>query len=302
MNMNKVKKKDRAAELIRADQRIFKCPVCSGSMAMENHNSLICGKGHCFDLSRTGYLNLLASRGNTVYSKELFESRRQVCLNGFFDPLIEELGKIILKYSVSSGIERPAILDAGCGEGSHLSSLSRRIRGSVNCSLFGTDIAKEGIKIAVRNDGDIVWIVADSAKLPFQDSSFNLILNTLAPANYPEFERILAPGGIIVKAVPEKSYLEELRTLIYADNSYSNDRVIDYFSNKLEVVSKHNISYRFDVDESILPYLVKMTPLTWSGDAGKLESIGRLDIPSVTVDLTLIVGRKKRKSSEINSE
>ena len=293
MSATKIKKRIRAEELIRKNQIKFKCPVCGGTMAMEDHNSLICSNSHCFDLSRTGYLNLLASRGNAVYSKELFEARRQISLRGFYDPLIEELGKTIKKYSSSSGIENPAILDAGCGEGSHLCRLSGSIRDALKCSMFGTDIAKEGIRTAAGNDEDILWVVADTAKLPFQDSSFNVILNILAPANYLEFERVLAPDGIIIKAVPGKSYLEELRALIYEDNSYSNDRVVDYFSNKLEVISNRSIKYRFDVDENILPQLLKMTPLTWGGNAGKLNSLGKTEIPSVTVDLTLITGKKK---------
>ncbi|HML37333.1 MAG TPA: methyltransferase domain-containing protein [Bacillota bacterium] len=184
-------------------------------------------------------------------------------------------------------------MDAGCGEGSHLSRLSRRINSALKCGLFGIDIAKEGLKIASKNDEDIVWVVADLAKLPFRDGSFQIILNILSPANYLEFERVLAPEGIVVKVIPEKSYLEELRTLIYKNNSYSNDKVIDYFSNKLELVSKQNIRYQFSVDEDILPHLIKMTPLTWGGSVTETD-ISRMELPSVTVDLTIVIGKKKR--------
>ncbi len=159
--------------------------------------------------------------------------------------------------------------------------------------MFGIDIAKEGLKIASKNDEDIVWVVADLAKLPFRDGSFQIILNILSPANYLEFERVLAPEGIVVKVIPEKSYLEELRTLIYKNNSYSNDKVIDYFSNKLELVSKQNIRYQFSVDEDILPHLIKMTPLTWGGSVTETD-ISRMELPSVTVDLTIVIGKKKR--------
>lgn len=289
MDTGKITKKSKAEELIRNNQRIFKCPVCGGKMAMENHSSLVCDNSHCFDLSKTGYLNLLASRGSVLYSKELFEARRQVCLNGFYDPLIEELGKIALNHCDSIGIKNPAILDAGCGEGSHLSGLSGRLSGALKCSMFGTDIAKEGIKTASKNDEDILWIVADSAKLPFENSSFHVILNILAPANYQEFERLLAPDGIIVKVAPGKSYLEELRLLIFKSNSYSSDRVVDLFSNKLEIISKQSLKYRFAVDKAVLPQLLKMTPLTWGAE---LNGIGKPEIPSVTVDLTIISGKK----------
>lgn len=281
------------SKFIQKNQAAFKCPVCGGTMAIKNHNSLICKNGHCFDLSRTGYLNLLASRNNAVYSKELFEARHQICFKGFYDPLIEALGETIQKYREVSNIANLSILDAGCGEGSHLYHLSRRMKDSSEYSLFGVDIAKEGVKIASKNDADIVWVVADLAKLPFRNSIFNVILNILSPANYLEFERVLASEGIIIKVVPEKSYLEELRTVIYDSNNYSNDKIIDYFSNKLTLVSKQNIRYQFDVDETVLPQLIKMTPLTWGGNTGESDSLHKINLKSVTVDLTIIVGRKK---------
>ncbi len=77
MNTSKETKKVRAEETIKRNQVKFKCPVCGVTMALRNHDSMICKNRHCFDLSKTGYLNLLASRSNAVYSKELFESRHR---------------------------------------------------------------------------------------------------------------------------------------------------------------------------------------------------------------------------------
>ena len=37
---------------------LFCCPLCGRSLARQNH-SLYCEKGHCFDLSKEGYANLL---------------------------------------------------------------------------------------------------------------------------------------------------------------------------------------------------------------------------------------------------
>ncbi len=40
----------------------FICPVCGYTLLREN-NSLKCGKGHCFDISSSGYVNLLTKGG-----------------------------------------------------------------------------------------------------------------------------------------------------------------------------------------------------------------------------------------------
>ena len=59
-----------------ADSKVyFQCPICTKSMDIQG-NSLICRHGHCFDISRYGYVNLLLkSSPKTNYSEE----RRAVC-------------------------------------------------------------------------------------------------------------------------------------------------------------------------------------------------------------------------------
>jgi 23S rRNA (guanine745-N1)-methyltransferase len=41
---------------------ILRCPNCQGDLSPADH-SLVCGRGHRFDLSREGYVNLLTGRG-----------------------------------------------------------------------------------------------------------------------------------------------------------------------------------------------------------------------------------------------
>ena len=63
-----------------------RCPVCKKHVFMRG-NSLICKKGHCFDLSKTGYVNFCAARDDT-YPRSLFESRQRIYQAGFYEPLI----------------------------------------------------------------------------------------------------------------------------------------------------------------------------------------------------------------------
>lgn len=55
-----------------ADSKVyFQCPICTKSMDIQG-NSLICRHGHCFDISRYGYVNLLLkSSPKTNYSSGL---------------------------------------------------------------------------------------------------------------------------------------------------------------------------------------------------------------------------------------
>ena len=72
---------------------------------------------------------------------------------------------------------------------------------------IGIDLAKEGIAAASKAYPGIIWSVADLAAMPFADAQIDAILNILSPANYAEFNRLLKPGGIVVKVVPESGYL-----------------------------------------------------------------------------------------------
>ncbi|RBO11051.1 methyltransferase domain-containing protein, partial [Pantoea sp. 3_1284] len=80
---------------------------------------------------------------------------------------------------------------------------------------IGIDLAKEGIAAASKAYPDIIWSVADLAAMPFADAQVDAILNILSPANYAEFSRLLKPGGVVMKVVPESGYLLELREAFY---------------------------------------------------------------------------------------
>ncbi|QGU95413.1 methyltransferase domain-containing protein [Clostridium bovifaecis] len=297
MSIKSIKKKDRAGELIQKNKRIFKCPVCCGKMFMNDFGSLTCNSKHSFDLSRKGYLNLLTAGNTPVYSKELFEARHLVCESGFYDPLIVELSKIINEYKKLRNNEEISILDAGCGEGSHINGILKKVTENQNKTYVGVDISKDSINIAARNNADIIWCVADLARLPFQNKSFDVALNILSPANYSEFNRILNDKGIIIKVVPGSNYLKELREIIYTDkdvSDYSNNKVINYFEQKLDVEEIQNINYKFHVSNEFLPHFIRMTPLTWEKSTERLNDIYEKNISSITVDLTLIIGTKKR--------
>jgi len=300
--MSSLAKIEKTRDLINNHKGIFKCPLCGGSMGVNRDNSLACGSGHSFDLSRKGYVNLMNSGRAPVYSKDLFEARRKVCEAGFYDPLIEKLTEIIAEYRGRGSKSGVAVLDAGCGEGSHLNGIFGKLKDllpdAAGDFFVGIDISKDGIQIASRGDTGILWCVSDLARLPFQDGSFDIVLNILSPANYAEFSRILKPRGMLVKVVPGERYLAEIREAL-ADgdgagsgiDSYSNERVILYFKEKMEAADIQDIRYRFRVEEELLPHLIKMTPLTWGKDADNLLS-GKV-ISDITAEMTILAGRIK---------
>lgn len=292
MEIKSIKKIDRARELVRNRQDLFKCPICSGQMFIDDHKNLACNNNHSFDFSKKGYLNLLTAANTPVYSRELFAARHQVCLAGFYDPLIDKLVEIVSAHFPAN----KTVLDAGCGEGSHIYDIYRKTQGSSEHLFAGADISKDSINIAAGNNADIIWCVADLSKLPFLDKTFDIVLNILSPANYSEFQRILHDEGRIIKVVPGPEYLRELRGILYQGEKtvdYSNLEVVKYFGQKLDLVDTYDIHYEFAVPDELWPHLIKMTPLIWGSSEEKLIDILNTKVPQITVDLMILTGMKK---------
>jgi 23S rRNA (guanine745-N1)-methyltransferase len=256
-----MKKIDLAAGRFRDYQDYFQCPICGHSIAAQNH-SLICSQGHCFDLSKGGYVNLLPHADQSAYSKSLFLSRRFLAQNGFFQPLIDYLAQSIEKWFDSLNI---VILDAGCGEGSHAAALTNSFINNFVGQAIGIDIAKDGIKLAAALDSPLLWCVADLAQLPIQDHCLDVIINILSPANYQQFSRVLKQDGILIKVIPEPDYLQEIRAVAFADQpqlQYSNQSVVEAFEAHMQLISKERLQYTMQLDPLQQDHLLTMTPLT----------------------------------------
>jgi len=56
------------------------------------------------------------------------------------------------------------------------------------------------------------------------------------------------------------------------------------------------LTYRFAVDPDLVEPLLAMTPLSWRADADRFAAPAR--VPTVTVDLKMLLGRKRSLSED----
>lgn len=284
------------ARLLSEYEDIFICPICSNPVEVVNLRSLICSNHHCFDISKQGYVNLLSNPLKTKYDKKLFESRKMISQSGFFDPLIAQIcGNMLEELEPTSKLIK--ILDAGCGEGSHLSDIQQRIIEQSQCNLLGIgiDISKEGINIASRGPSKAIWCVADLAKCPFTDKQFNFIMNILSPSNYSEFHRMLADDGMVIKVIPESKYLQELRGIFYkqTDRSvYSNKNTLELFNRNFDLVDVQRVQYGVTMENKYIEQLVHMTPLSWGASEELIQQVLGKNKLEITFDFSVLLGKK----------
>lgn len=287
----KLTKKMQSALVMEKNRGLFKCPICSAEMEMEAHSRLHCRNLHSFDLAKSGYVNLAPQAHSTKYDKSLFEARTAVMSSGFFEPVLENI--VARLADQLAGIECPVLLDAGCGEGTHLQRIHSRI-GVEESVGVGIDLAKEGIAAASKAYPGIIWSVADLAAMPFADDSIDAIVNILSPANYMEFNRLLKPGGIIVKVVPESGYLQELRGAFY-DGSQQKEETdpVARFREQFDAVETERLTYQFELPEGLLAPLIRMTPLTWNASEARVDEVLATGMKHITIDLRVIAGVRR---------
>jgi len=251
----------------------LRCPLCGEGFGLPDF-SLRCRNRHTYDLAKKGYVNLFNgfTKITQVYDKNLFRARKSIADSGMYSPLADELCRIISARAPNHPNHPDGarhVLDAGCGCG----NLTREIFGKLGAApktlMFGADLSKEGIDFAASDfcGDNLIWLVANLNNLPFADSKFDVILNIMSPANYEEFRRVLIPGGLLLKVVPDADYLKELRRFIYGENDrneYSNKDVLSNLSENLTVSELIGVKYTHPVAADNIGELFDMTPLTSS--------------------------------------
>jgi 23S rRNA (guanine745-N1)-methyltransferase len=266
-------------------EEILRCPICKEIINIVHPASATCINGHCFDCASFNYVNFIPNQKPTNYTKELFESRRIVLENNYYQPLLNELLRIIESYKK----DEFTLLDVGCGEGYY----SRAIHAQFDATIIGFDNAKEAIKLAGKSDNSIYWFMADLTNIPLKPKSIDFICDVLTPSNYQEFERLLSDDGICMKVIPGEQYLKELKKMVgLSTDGYTIDAVTDYFKTKMDLIDVKNIKYTKEVNDDDKIHFAKMTPLMLNRDITELEV---KELKECSFDFMILVGRIKEK-------
>lgn len=263
---------------------VLRCPRCGGTFCLTDQ-SLVCQGGHCYDLSRRGYVNLAPAHNQTgeKYDESLFESRRTVLESGFYKPVLQAICAFLPD-------ERSfTLLDVGCGEGYYARRISARFPLS---QILGIDLSRDAIMAAARVPGRETWLVADLKQLPLAPQSVDYVLDVLTPADYKAFSRVLKPDGLLIKAVPGADYLQQVRQAVSpwlrGSGTYDNTRVLEHLHAHARVVDQTEVHFTLPVTPELSRAFAHMTPMTFSVPQ---EALNGLEFPSVTIHMHVLACR-----------
>ena len=187
------------------------CTVRGCGRPLAKHGrSWTCGRGHSFDVARSGYLNLLQpqDRRSTAAgdSRAAVDARARLLTRGVGRALVEHVAR--RAAAVPTGDRTPVIVDLGSGSGDVLGQLAciRAVAG------IGIDLSTVAADSAARRFPDMTWVVANGdRRLPLLDCCADAVLSVHGRRNPREAARILRPGGWLLIAVPAPDDLIELR-------------------------------------------------------------------------------------------
>ena len=185
------------------------CPLC-GQALLRTDRTYRCAAGHCFDIARQGYVNLLPVQqkhsANPGDTREQVLSRREFLDGDFYAPIAEALCSL----AKEAGCRGP-ILDIGCGEGYY----GTRLAAALDCGLVGLDISKEAVRCAAGRHKNALWLCASAAHLPVADQSAGLVTSLFALTVPEEFHRVLRSDGAYIQVLAAPDHLLGLKNIIY---------------------------------------------------------------------------------------
>lgn len=269
-------------------KEIFCCPHCGAPLHREGRVAR-CAAGHSFDRAREGYYNLLPpGKGTHGDNRAMIEARRRFLAGGSYAFLAEAVASLACGVMPRDGV----LLDAGAGEGYYTNQVARRLdEAEISKQFFAFDISKEAVRYAARLCPGVQCAVASSYRIPVLSGQVDLLLCLFAPFCREEFLRVLAPGGYLIMAIPEREHLFGLKAAIY-DTPYKNE-VEDYGVEGLQLQHTQRLcrTVTFDSQQTVAD-LFAMTPYAYRTSATGRERVAALHSLTTALDFRLFLYRR----------
>ena len=265
---------------------LLKCPVCGSRMTTsEDGRSCFCfgERRHCYDLARSGYLNLNPPKGGAGDLRDAIRARTCFLEAGYYQPLAEKIEELLQRIPSSK------VVDAGCGEGYYTNYFAK------NRTVIGVDLSKNGIeagaKSSVAKATNAAFVVASLFALPIQDQSVDVVVNIFAPCAEAEFCRVLKTDGHVLVVAAGERHLLGLKEQIY-DNPYCNSGRADLPKNMI-CVERTKLSYPVTVrGQEHIQSLFSMTPYYWRTSLADRAKLERLEDLTTELDFDLFLFKK----------
>jgi len=269
----------------------FICPVCGKEM-ISSQKIVSCINNHNFDVSKSGYINLLLSQQEKTKNhgddKLMVLSRQKFLNKGYYNILLNNIKLIFEKYLKNDN----NILDGGCGECFYTSNICDYLtEKKVNYNMLAVDISKDALNVGGKRNKNIELAVASIYHLPIKEKFCDIILNFFAPLCLEEFNRVIKDDGIIIKVVPLEKHLWSLKKIVY-DNPYENE-IEDYSLEGFKLIEKQEVKdiITLHSNEDIIN-LFKMTPYCYKTSYENIQRLDNIEELNCEIEFGILIYQK----------
>lgn len=245
------------------------CPICQSALTAHD-NSLRCIFGHNFDRAKQGYINLLPVQHKNSRAPgdnpAMVQARRDFLSAGHYAPLAQRFATLMQERQPRKW------LDIGCGEGYYTEHIAQALPDSQGYAL---DISREAVKQACKRDGKTEWIVASMARLPLASNSCQAVASIFSPLDWQEAQRVLAPGGALLRMGPTSDHLIELREHLYDEvRDYDDSKHLQLIPEGMRQIHSETLYFTMTLDDAQdRSNLLAMTPHGWRANAEKRAAV-----------------------------
>lgn len=262
----------------------FSCPLCHEPLHRRD-KSFFCAQRHQFDVAKEGYVNLLPVQHKRSKdpgdSAEMMQARRAFLDAGHYQPLRDAIGDIL--HARLSPLA-DAVLDIGCGEGYYTQAFAA-IAQQHGAQMLGLDVSKAAIRAAAKRYSAIMFCVASSHRLPFDDGCIDGLVRIYAPCKAQELARVMKPEGIVITASPGPRHLMELKGLIYDEVHLHAENNGDIAGFRL--LEQQSLSYQMTLTGQQAVALLQMTPFAWRAKPEVWEKLAAMEQFHCQTDFTI---------------
>lgn len=261
------------------------CPVCGGGLTAKD-GSYRCGAGHCFDMAKSGYVNLILSNKSLHGDdREMIRARNRFLEGGYYAPLRDALCEVL--RDALSGAVSPVCLDAGCGECYYTAGMHDAVGGE----MLGIDLSRDALIIGEKRRAGLELAAASVNALPLGDGTADSVISVFAPLCAEEFHRVLKAGGVLIRVIPLARHLWGMKEVLY-EHPYENAEERDAPSGFLPL-GMRRVEYTAEIDGAHIADLFTMTPYFYRTDRAGREKLAALESLRTEIAFGILTYRKQ---------
>lgn len=243
--------------------RFLRCPLCRGGLR-HGGSALLCAGGHCFDIARQGYVNLLTGRPGRrdTDTASMVGARARFLAGGHF----EQLAGLLAARSREAMTPIPGdacVLDVGAGTGYYL---ARILDGGTGQPGIAVDASKHAARRAARAHSRIGAVVTDAwQEFPVRSGVVGVAVVVFAPRNPAELYRVLNGRGQLIVVTPAPGHLREVIEplgLLRIPGS-KEQQLSAQFGQFFRLTGQEAMERRLHLDQEDLRSVAMMGPSAW---------------------------------------